>query len=289
MTATTRLSIGDKLPLTCSRSGTCCHGKNVQLNPWELASLSKAKKSTPREFRDLYCEFGGIRLRFDGEPGWKGLLACSQYIAGVGCSVHFGRPLACRLYPLGRQKQAEETHYMYEGNKFPCMEGCPEVRDLPQLSIAEYIKGQIANSFEKAQDEYLEVMQNLADGAFVLLLETGLSKSGDRKTLRLWKKMGRENSEQLAERIGPEWTDRLMLPELSGDLSNPVTFVNRHNDLLQSNAQELFSALEKNQDWHEASCLMLGLALYLGFGLGADQVGLSEHWIATAKKHGALD
>jgi Fe-S-cluster containining protein len=285
----TKLSLEDKLPLTCSRTGTCCHGKQVLLNPWELACLAREKKTTAREFRDLYCEFGGIRLKFDGKVGWKQQRACSQYIDNFGCSVHLGRPLSCRLYPLGRQIQSEEVHYMHEGAEFPCLDGCPEVSGLPYLTVGEYLKGQATGKFEKAQDEYLDVMQNLADIAFELLLDTGLAESGDKETLPLWRKMGNELPEVLADRIGPEWIDCLMLPEISGDLEDPVLFARKHNDLLRLKAQEKFGALQTKQELHEASVLMMGVALHLARGLGADPEILAEHWIATAKNHGALE
>jgi len=286
---TTKLGIQDILPLTCSRTGTCCHGKLVLLNPWELACLAKEKKITTREFRDLYCEFGGIRLRFNGKPGWKQQQACSQYVDNVGCSVHLGRPLSCRLYPLGRQIQSKEVHYMYQGNEFPCLEGCPEVSGLPHLSVGEYLTGQLTDRFEKAQDEYLEVMENLADVAFVLLLDTGLAKSGDKKTLPLWREMGNELPEVLANRIGQEWIDCLMLPEISGDLDDPILFARKHNELLQLRAQEQFGALQTNKELHEASVLIMGVALHLARGIGADPKILAEHWIDTAKNHGAQE
>ncbi len=289
MPVTTKLTLADNLPLTCSRSGTCCHGKVVRLNPWELACLAQAKELTPRAFRDRYCEFGGIHLRFDGAPGWKGQPACSQYVPDFGCSVHLGRPLACRLYPLGRQRQGEELFYIHQGSEFPCMDGCPEVLDLPQLSVAAYIAGQATKHFEVAQDAYLELMQNLADIAFVLLLESGLAESGDQKTLRLWREMGREEPEQLAKRLGPEWIDRLMLPELTDGLNDPVAFSHQHDDLLQAKAQESFGMLDTLTDFCDASELMMGLALHLGRGLGANPAELAEHWIKTAKEHGALD
>ena len=63
----TKLSSESILPLTCSRSGTCCFGKDVMLNPWELLNFSKEKKITPRAFRDLYTEFGGIQLLMIGD------------------------------------------------------------------------------------------------------------------------------------------------------------------------------------------------------------------------------
>jgi Fe-S-cluster containining protein len=284
-----KLSIQDILPLTCTRTGTCCHGKIVRINPWELVCLAKEKKITPREFRDRYCEFGGIRLRFNGKVGWMGQQACSQYVENVGCSVHLGRPLACRLYPLGRQIQSNEVHYMYQGDEFPCLKGCPEVLELPLLSVGEYLKEQKADEFEKAQDEYLEVIENIADIAFVLLLDTSLAASGDKKTLPLWKKMGNELPELLAKRIGDEWIDYLMLPELSDEYKDPVTFARKHNDLLQLKAQEKFGTLQANQELHEASVLIMGVALHLAHAIGTNTKTLAEHWIETAKNHGAQE
>jgi Fe-S-cluster containining protein len=285
----TKLNLNDILPLTCSRSGTCCHGKNVRINPWELAFLADAKGLTPREFRDQYCDFGGIRLRFNGPAGWKEQPACSQYIPDFGCSVHRGRPLACRLYPLGRQKQGEEQYYIYQGSVFPCMDGCPEVLGLPSLTVADYIEGQNVKNCESGQDEYLEMMQNLADGAFALLLESGLSESGDTQTLRLWREMGTEEPEELTKRLGPQWIDRLMLPELKDHINDPAAFSGRHFDLLQSEAQESFGTLDNFSAMGEASGLLMGLALQLGRALGAEPAHLAEHWISTAKEHGALD
>ena len=289
MMLTTKLHIEDKLPLTCSRRGTCCHGNLVMLNPWELVSLAREKKMTPREFRDLYCEFGGIRLRFNGKAGWKEKQACSQYIDNVGCSVHLGRPLACRLFPLGRQIQSEAVQYMYQGTEFPCLEGCPEVSGLAHLTVGEYLKGQMTEKFEKAQDKYLDLMQNLADTAFMLLLDTGLAASGDKETLPLWRKMGNELPEILAASIGPEWMDSLMIPEISDELEDPISFVRKHTDLLQLKAQEKFGALQTNQEFHEASVLIMGIALHLARGLGANPQLLAEHWIDTAKNHGAIE
>jgi Fe-S-cluster containining protein len=286
---TTKLSTQSILPLTCSRSGTCCFGKAVMLNPWELLSFSKEKKITQREFRDLYCDFGGIRLTFNGKEDKKGQKACSQYVDNVGCSVHFGRPLACRLYPLGRQIQFDKAHYIYEGNQFPCLTDCAEVLELPKLSVGEYLKGQGANPFEKAQDEYLKVMQNIADIAFELLLDAGLAASGDTKTLAIWREMGNETPDALAERIGKEWIDSLMIPEITEVIDNPILFAQKHNDLLLLKAQKQFGKIQTLEKLHEASVLIMGVALHLSRGLGADTKGISELWIETAKSHGAKE
>jgi Fe-S-cluster containining protein len=284
----TKLNKETILPLTCTRSGTCCFGKAVMLNPWELLNLSKEKKITSREFRNLYCEFGGIRLRFNGEKDKKGQHACSQYKNNIGCSVHQGRPLACRLYPLGRQIQFDTAEYMYEGDTFPCLTDCSQVLELPKLSVGEYLKGQEADPFEEAQDEYLIVMQNIADIAFELLLDSGLAASGDTKTLAVWRKLGIEPPELLAARIGLKWIDSLMIPAIDAT-ENPITFAQKHNDLLLLKAQEEFGNLKTLQELHDASVLIIGVALHLSRALGADTKGISEHWITTAKKHGARE
>ena len=286
---TTKLNSQSILPLTCSRAGTCCFGKAVMLNPWELLNLSIEKKITPREFRDLYCEFGGIRLRFNGKTDNKGQHACSQYVDNFGCSVHLGRPLACRLFPLGRQIQSNTIDYIYQGDKFPCLHDCAEVLELPKLSVGDYLKGQEADQFEKAQDEYLTVMQNIADIGFELLLDSGLAASGDTKTLAAWRIMGSESPESLTERIGQDWIDTLMIPEITDSMDDPISFANTHNELLLLKAREKFGHLQTVQELHEASVLIIGVALHLARGLGADVKGISELWIATAKSHGAQE
>jgi len=284
---TTRINIQDKLPLTCSRRGTCCHGNLVMLNPWELMRLAQEKKITPRAFRDLYCDFGGIRLRFDGIDKWREKSACSQYIPDFGCSVHLGRPLACRLFPLGREIQSEEVHYMYQGIEFPCVDGCSEVIGLPYLKVSDYLNGQETEKFEKAQDEYLALMQHLADIAFELLLDSGLAESGDNETLPLWRKMGNELPDVLATNIGQEWMDSLMIPEINDTTEDPVSFARKHTDLLQLKINDQFATLQTLQEIQKACVFIMGVALHLSRGLGANPEILVEHWIKTAKNHRA--
>ena len=130
-------------------------------------------------------------------------------------------------------------------------------------------------------------MQRLADAAFALLFESGLASSGDRLTMRLWRELGKDLPENLARRCGPEWIDRLMLPDIGNELDDPAAFARRHHDMLQDKAQTAFGALGDAAALREASGIMMGLALHMGRGLGADPAELSEHWIAAAKKLGA--
>lgn len=287
MNQITPLSIDDFLPLTCSRAGSCCFGNQVLLNPWELALMAKAKKMTVREFNYLYCEFGGIRLKFDGDLTFNNKKVCRQYVKNKGCSVYGARPLACRLFPIGRYVQNEEAHYMFKGTKFPCLNECPEVTKLPKMTVANYLLGQETALFEQAQDAYLEMVQNIADIAFELLLDTGLAASGDTRTLQLWRRAGEETPDRLQEHLPKVWLDLILYPELEVKEEDPISFISKHNDLFQQEVQEVFGSSGSKQEFHDASVLMLRSALLLASSIGANSKDLAELWISIAKNHGA--
>ena len=200
-----------------------------------------------------------------------------------------GRPLSCRLFPLGRELRGTAHRYMHRGKRFPCLDGCPEAEGQPYLTVAEYLEAQEVSAGQAAQDAYVELMEKLADGAFALLLETGLAASGDRLTLRLWRNLGNKESEKLAEHLGTAWIDRLMLPEISSDLDNPAAFSQKHYDQLQEQAQAAFGTAGDFAALREASGVLMGLALHLGRGLGIHPAELARHWIKTAKQHGARE
>ena len=281
---TTKLNLEDTLPLTCTRTGTCCHGKTVFLNPWELATIAKEKKTTPQDFAKTYCEWGGIKLKFNGESEYKNQSACSQYVENFGCSVHLGRPLACRLYPLGRQIQSEKVQYIHEGTKFPCLEGCPTVTELPQMTVGEYLQDQSTKDFERGQDNYLEVMQQLADIAFELYLDSGLAHSGNTETIAQWQLMGQLSPDELFASIKKDWQETLLFPEIN-KLENPTKFATQHSEILLTKAQNEFGVITTLEELQQASVLIMSVALHLARSIGADPKSLSEHWVETAKSH----
>ncbi len=234
-------------------------------------------------FRDQYTECGGTKLRFEGNSIFKGKNACSLYLEDFGCSVHEARPLACRLFPLGRQIQNNEAEYIFQGEQFPCIINCPDVSLAPKLSVRTYLKGQVTEHFETAQDAYLELMQNLADIAFELFLDTGLAQSGDTKTLSCWKTMGSESPEILAHRIGSDWMDALQVPKISETYTDSLAFVEQHNEMLQIKIQETLGNLETNSEFHINSVLLMGLALHLARSIGANPATLATHWCEAAE------
>lgn len=282
----TILQLHEKLPLTCSRKGTCCHGNQVLLNPWELRMLALEKEITPSDFRNEYCDWGGIRLRFAGhELNQK--KACNLYIENSGCSVHKGRPLACRLFPLARKIQNNTVSYVHEGVIFPCLVGCEEVLNLPTMKVETYLLGQETATYELAQDAYLEVMQNIADCSFMLLLDNGLVESGDTKTLSEWNRLTDLSIEKLIIEIPKNWLETIVIPDISPEIINPISFAQMHNDIIQDKIEsEYFSDLSINK-LSESSVRVMALAILLAKAIGADTHALMSLWIGTAQENGA--
>lgn len=281
------LHLSDQLPLTCSRKGTCCFGNQVLINPWELAALANEKNISSRDFRKQYCDLNGIRLLFNGKIGIKNQQSCSQYIENKGCSVHNGRPLACRLFPIGRQIQENKSTYFFQGTKFPCINGCPEVTELPLLSVEDYLKGQNTQVFEEAQDAYLELAQNMADYAFILLLDTELATSGDVLTLQTWRKLGSLSPDEMTNYIPQEWIDLYTIPELSFSENTLSSFIQHHFESIDSTIQHQLEQPLSIDEIRTKAIELMALALFAAYSIGASTKDLVEMWIETAKQNGA--
>ncbi|MGC4120742.1 MAG: YkgJ family cysteine cluster protein [Myxococcales bacterium] len=279
----TFLEPGDRLPLTCSRSGTCCHNKAIFLNPWELACLAREKGLTPKSFRQQFTVGGGLRLRMDDRSPKA---TCALYAGSTGCSVYLGRPLACRLFPLGRQRQGEQVVYLHRGQRFPCLAECPEVVGLPQLTVEEFLRGQQVRAGEAAQDAYLEVSLELAEGALVLLLEGGLVEHDDTETLIRWRALGELSDAERGTSLPPDWLDALTVPSLEAKQDAPQEFAARHFELLQEFEASLPEP-EGLDALRERCCLRMAASLFLGRGVGSEAKALAERWIQVAVQHGA--
>ena len=210
---------------------------------------------------------------------------CSQYDPSSGCRVYEGRPLACRLFPLGRQRQGEVVTYLHRGAAFPCLDGCPEVRGLPSLTVSEFLVGQGAAAGEAAQDAYLEVTLELAEGALVLLLDTGLAE-GDRETLPRWRRLGEMPDAARAASLPGDWLDLLTVPEISANPADPIAFVADHFELLQAREASL-PAPDSTPGLRDRCCLIMASALHLGRSTGIDARALAEHWVSVARQNGA--
>jgi uncharacterized protein len=81
----------------CNACGRCCRNKVITLSPYDVLCLAQAAGVSTREAIARYTIRRGSILRFS-EDG-----ACVA-LEGARCGLHRGRPLACRLYPLGIER-----------------------------------------------------------------------------------------------------------------------------------------------------------------------------------------
>jgi uncharacterized protein len=82
---------------TCNRCGLCCHDKVITLSPYDVIRIARAAGVSTGEAVARFTLRRGSLLKFTREGGCVALF-------GVQCAVHPGRPLACRLYPLGLER-----------------------------------------------------------------------------------------------------------------------------------------------------------------------------------------
>ena len=263
---------GDLLPLTCTRSGTCCHGKDIRITPWELALLARARGLSPLEFRERCATDAGTRLRL-GAAGWRGLPACSQYDPASGCTVHAARPLACRLYPLGREVQGGEIRIIHEGAAFPCLDGCPEVTTLPQLTVAAYLDGQGAGPFAAARDAYLELAQDLAEAAFTLVFDGGIGSGSDRRWAKAWQVAVEGGPAVWPTVLGPLWYDHVTIPALPA-ADEVAVWLPAHAAVVQEAAAQSAPAV--------ACVRLFSSALLLFQAVGGEAEVMGRRWLAQA-------
>jgi hypothetical protein len=128
----------------CHRCRTCCAGKDIRVNPYEIARLARRLGETTGEFRARHTRDGAGAVLRQTETG-----AC-VFLGPGGCTVHPDRPLVCRLYPLGR-------HVLDDGSEwFSRMEldagSAGEFTD--RGTIADFLDQQGAGPFLAAADDY---------------------------------------------------------------------------------------------------------------------------------------
>src|SRR5271155_3892005 len=81
----------------CNACGRCCRDKVITLSPYDVIRIAEAAEITPAAAVARYTTRRGSILKFAADGRCVAL-------EGARCTVHRGRPLACRLYPLGLER-----------------------------------------------------------------------------------------------------------------------------------------------------------------------------------------
>lgn len=155
-TARTRESV---FSYHCHACNKCCHGKGIQVNPYETMRLSSHLKITTTEFRHKYLNGQLLKHKQHSD-------ACI-FLGENGCTVHKDRPLVCRLYPLGRLRMADGGEFFTEL--------APHPDSLGEYGIAStvdsYLETQEVKPYLHAEQTYMTLIQQLAEAAMHKLPE----------------------------------------------------------------------------------------------------------------------
>jgi len=121
----------------CMACGRCCRDKVITLSPYDVIRIAEAAGVASSAAVERYTIRRGSILRFAEGGGCAAL-------EGARCTVHRGRPLACRLYPLGLERGpgGAENFVRLEpapGSPGVCGESGSVQRFLDAQQVGEYL------------------------------------------------------------------------------------------------------------------------------------------------------
>ena len=134
---------------TCHGCGRCCYNKGIRVGPYEAARLAVALGTTTTDVLGRYVHSDTQMLRQSPDG------AC--VFCDGGCSVHGGRPLVCRLYPLGWTSAPDGSEAFTELSPHPETEG--EYGD--RGTVADYLASQGTAPYQHAAIRYAAVLRRL--------------------------------------------------------------------------------------------------------------------------------
>ena len=157
-------TLGPATPFSyrCTRCNRCCTGKRIQVNPYEIARIARARGVSTAEARERFT-LDSV-LRQDDED------RCI-FLGEQGCGIHGDRPLVCRLFPLGRVIESGGAVHLVR------VDPSWAHGDFGEAGVvSDFVEAQGAAPFIAAADAYFDwycrARERLAAG------ETGSEESG---------------------------------------------------------------------------------------------------------------
>tara|TARA_Y100000310_G_scaffold319400_1_gene374615 strand:- start:226 stop:834 length:609 start_codon:yes stop_codon:yes gene_type:complete len=133
------------LKFKCKNCGDCCDHTIIQLYPFDIKNICKAKNLTTKQFHQQYSIF---QLDEDKIPRCilKNRPQCP--FKEEGCTIYDKRPIRCRLYPLGRVYQDNEIiHVISEKTS-------PGFNTGKKQTIAEWLEQQQVTKFDQLTKQW---------------------------------------------------------------------------------------------------------------------------------------
>jgi Fe-S-cluster containining protein len=146
----------DLLQLSCGVSGcdsNCCKASApIVLNPYEIALICRESAMSYEDLLDVVDTD-----RADGFP----LVMLPRdpvchFWSGKGCSIYRARPLACRLFPIGRVYDGLQSRFVLPGRNM-----CNGLAPLPAKTVSDYLKTQDVDLQVQMSDRWIEFVNEI--------------------------------------------------------------------------------------------------------------------------------
>ncbi|HVC43668.1 MAG TPA: YkgJ family cysteine cluster protein [Candidatus Binataceae bacterium] len=141
----------------CGSCGRCCHDQVITLSPVDLIAIARAAAITTGAARARFTIRRGSILKFRADGGCAAL-------DGARCTIHRGRPLACRLYPLGLERDGQNLRFV----RLEPARASAGVYGLDD-TVGEFIAAQGVEGRLALNDRYRPLIATLRDRAAHLL------------------------------------------------------------------------------------------------------------------------
>jgi Fe-S-cluster containining protein len=150
------LSPTDLFEVACGvggcESNCCTKSAPVVLNPYELSLICRESRMSYEDLLDIVDtdranNFPLVMLPRDP--------AC-HFWTGRGCSIYRGRPLACRLFPLGRVFENRASHIVQ-----PAVNLCTGISSAPSRTVADYLASQDTDLLIRMADAWIEFVNEV--------------------------------------------------------------------------------------------------------------------------------
>ena len=146
----------DPVQLVCGTDGcpsNCCRtGPHIVLNPYEISRICAASGMSYEDLLDV--------VETDRVNGFPLVMlprdpAC-HFWGAQGCRVYGARPLACRLFPLGRVFDHGRSHIVLPDRNL-CSGLVPE----PLRNLDDYLREQDTETFIEMADRWIDFVEEM--------------------------------------------------------------------------------------------------------------------------------
>jgi Fe-S-cluster containining protein len=132
----------------CLRCGRCCHNQVIQLSPYDVIRIARAAGISTEHAMAQYTIRRGSILKFNSNG------SCAA-LDGTICTLHSGRPLACRLYPLGLDNNGRGAERYIQLEPAIGSEGIFG----DQATVEDFLAGQSVEPYLCANQRYARLIE----------------------------------------------------------------------------------------------------------------------------------